>query len=107
MTTTHSHGAFSVTLSAKGAVTVKSGDSISAYCSAIHKIDPGKTKKHWSEFGRIKGAAVIPLPDPNTIAVGETIYHIPTFNAAKKTAPKIKSPPVKKLAVKPTETLLD
>lgn len=104
---THSHGAFSVTISPKGAITVKSGDSISAYCSAIHHIDPEKTKKYWSDFGRIKGATVIALSDPNSITVGETIYHIPTYNSAKKAVPKIKSPPVMKLAVKPTETLID
>ena len=104
---TYTHGAYSVTLSPKGAITVKSGDSISAYSSAIHTIDPQNTKKYWGEFGRLKGAIVIPLADPHSIAAGETIYHIPTYNTAKKAAPKVKTPPVKKVAVKPTETLID
>jgi|GEM_PF-6021590 hypothetical protein len=45
----------------------------------------------WSDFGRINGGSVSPLPDPGSINVGETLYHIPTYqkNTGKPPTPII------------------
>jgi hypothetical protein len=103
----HSHLGYSVSVAPNGAIKVKPGDSISAYCSAIYAISPGKTKKHWGEFGRIKRTKIIPLRNPNLINAGEIIYHIPTYNSINPAA-TIKKPPLKHIVImKPKEILLD
>lgn len=71
----YSKGGYSLTLRAGGAVSVRSGDWVSKYCTCLY----GDPLMGWEEFGRLKGGRMCRLDDPNKLVVGETLYHIPTY----------------------------
>lgn len=82
---TYRYKSFEVTIASDGAIKVRRGDTISAYCAAIYQAAPKSTSKHWHEFGRMgRNGKLAPLANPNAIEAGETIYHIPS---ATKKAP--------------------
>lgn len=98
-----------VGLSRMGALRVRHGDTISGYCASLYRVEPKDTRPHWGEFGRMKGARIVPLEDPSKIVAGELLYHIPTYNAAKATRskPRLKLPPPRKVVTPLTETLIE
>lgn len=71
---THTKGGSTVTIGADGRIAVKPGDTISRYAQALY----GDPLRGWEEFGRIRGVILAPLDNPDKIAVGETLYHLPT-----------------------------
>ncbi len=76
-----------------GKILVKSGDWLSKYSMAIYRGDGSKVK----EFGRLQLATMRAIVNVSMISPGETIYHVPTYNAFRspvKTVP-VKTTPVK------------
>lgn len=74
---THRWGRYSVTIAEDGSIGVQPGDTLSGYSAAIYKGD----FKHLDEFGRKHGQTVARINDVNRIRAGETLYHIPTYEA--------------------------
>src|SRR5688572_21156927 len=73
----YSHGAHSLVLARDGGIKVQSGDTISGYSACLYR----DLLKGWEEYGKFAGEGVQPLADVDSITVGDTIYHIPTWEA--------------------------
>lgn len=80
---TYRKGSFRVTLGKKGEIQVAPGDWISKYSACLY----GDPLMGWDEFGREENGAIRPLPDPNQIRAGETLYHLPTYRASTAAPP--------------------
>jgi len=76
---THGFGKWSVTIAGNGAIKVKRGDCLSGYSAAIH----GGNASRVHEYGRLKGGTMKRVQNVNRIYVGETLYHLPTYDAFK------------------------
>src|SRR5262245_52038263 len=76
----YEHGGFRINLAADGGIRVKAGDSVSAYSGCLYK----DVLMGWEEYGKDAGGAVRRLDNVNQIAVGEMVYHIPTWQATNQ-----------------------
>jgi hypothetical protein len=73
----YSHGGHSLVLAKDGGIKVEKGDTVSGYSACLYR----DLLVGWEEYGKATGGAVKPLDDPNLITAGDTIYHIPTWQA--------------------------
>lgn len=74
---TYRHGKQSFVVGRDGGIKVKHGDCLSAYAAATLG-NPMRA----NEFGRMQGARLQHIANLNLILAGETVYHMPTYNAA-------------------------
>lgn len=86
------HKQYSVDMKDDGAIRVMPNDWVSKYCACIHRRDVSAqdTPAMKREFGRKIGGKLKSFEsqgDINRIAVGETIYHIPTHQKSKTPLP--------------------
>jgi hypothetical protein len=72
------NGRYHVTIHDDGSINVRHGDWLSKYSAAIYN-----DFWHIAEFGRLGKDGLQPIADVNKIFAGETLYHIPTYNARK------------------------
>lgn len=81
----YTFGGHTIALGADGGIRVKAGDAVSRYAGCLYK----DVMMGWEEFGERSGDGVRKLPNVNLIRVGETVLHLPTWEAAlkKPTAP--------------------
>ncbi len=84
---TYSSSGYSVTVASDGLIVVKRNDWISKYAKCLY----GDALVGWSDFGRMRGGSVSPLPNPDAIEAGEKLYHIPTHTkkTGKPAAPMV------------------
>lgn len=69
---TYTHLGYSVTINDDRSIDVRPGDWISKYAQAIY----GDPHAHWNRFQKKVGeGSYAPLDDPNTIVVGDKVYH--------------------------------
>lgn len=92
---TYSHGGRTLVLARDGGIRVKPGDTVSGYSACLYR----DLLVGWEEYGKAASGAVRPLDDWNAIRAGDTIYHIPTWEAAH--------PPVRDPAKKFALALID
>jgi len=80
MNYTSSDGRYHVDVAENGAIKVKHGDWLSKYSAAIYD-------NYWNihVFARKdRNGNLVPVANPNLIHQGETVYHLPTFDAYVK-----------------------
>jgi hypothetical protein len=76
----YTFGGHTIDLGADGGIRVRAGDTVSRYSGCLYK----DVLMGWEEFGEKSGEAVRKLPNVNLIRVGQTVYHMPTWEAQKK-----------------------
>jgi hypothetical protein len=77
---TYSHGDRTLVLGADGGIEVKQGDTVSGYSGCLYR----DMLTGWEEYGRANGGTVKQLDDQSLIRTGETVYHIPTWEANRQ-----------------------
>ena len=78
-------GRYHVDVAYNGAIKVRHGDWLSKYSAAIYD-------NYWNihVFARKdRSGKLLPVGNPNLIHTGETIYHLPTFDAYVKSQPRV------------------
>jgi hypothetical protein len=78
-------GKYKVDVADNGVIKVKHGDWLSKYSAAIYD-------NYWNihVFARKdRSGKLVPVANPNLIHSGETIYHLPTFDAYVKSKPRV------------------
>ena len=78
-------GKYQVDVADNGAIKVKHGDWLSKYSAAIYD-------NYWNihVFARKdRSGKLVPVANPNLIHTGESIYHLPTFDAYVKSKPRV------------------
>ena len=76
----YSYGGRTLVLAEDGGIKVKQGDTVSGYSGCLYR----DVLTGWEEYGRANGGTVKPLDDPSLIRTGETVYHIPTWEANRQ-----------------------
>jgi hypothetical protein len=80
-------GRYHVDVGDDGAIKVKHGDWLSKYSAAIYG-------NYWNihAFARKnRNGHLVPVANPNLIHTGETIYHLPTYDAFIKSRPRVQT----------------
>lgn len=86
---TYTHSGYSVTMQTDGAILVKQGDRLSKYSAAIYDdfTRVNEFAAMWGNSGKLHS-----ISDVNSIHPGQTIYHIPTYNAYQRRVQPLRLP---------------